>query len=239
MFKRWVWVLALAGLCAWGPLAAWGAEPDAPEAKTVVVLDPGHGGEDAGLSSAGLAEKEFALKVAQEVKTFLGKDGALVVWLTRAKDQSLSLNARQSFANAKNAQVFVSLHASENLPGEADVFVFTHHVEQGGDLKALAERTRESDISAVPWDQAQAPVKSQSRTLAKALGQAWEEDKAAGARAVHVQEVPLGVLTGVKAPAVLVEMPLPAGGGAKAHELAWRSAAKVTAAGIRDYLERR
>ena len=235
-------VLLLAGLSVWAPLAAGGAEAgETAGTKIVVVLDPGHGGEDAGLkpASAGLVEKEFTLKVAQELKTLLTREGLLTVWLTRAKDQALSLNARQSFANAKNAQVFVSLHASERGPGHPEVFVFTHRVGSDEALKELAGQAKDSGIPAVPWDQAQAPEKSQSRALAKALAQAWEAAHESGAPAVHVQEVPLGVLTGVKAPAVLVEMPLPEGTGVKAKDAACRQAARILATGIRDFLDRR
>ena len=94
-------------------------------------------------------------------------------------------------------------------------------------------------MPAVLWDQAQAPVKGQSRDLAKAINHAWEAAHDSTTPAVYEQEVPLGVLTGVKAPAVLVEMPLPGAAGAKAYETACRQAAKILASGIRDFLDRR
>ncbi|NTV52011.1 MAG: N-acetylmuramoyl-L-alanine amidase [Candidatus Firestonebacteria bacterium] len=232
-------------------LAGWGAaspgfcaSPDAGETTTpkiAVVVDPGHGGDDTGLklSAAGPAEKEFALKVGQELRGLLARDARLSVWLTRTKDQAVSLNARQTLANAKNAQVFVSLHVCASGPGHPAVFIFTHRVSRDEALKTLVGRAQAGDVRTVPWDEAQAAMKSASRSLAKTLGQAWETGRESPAAEVRLQEVPLGGLTGVRAPAVLVEMPLPGAEGAKASEIAGRQAAKVLAAGIRDFLDRR
>jgi N-acetylmuramoyl-L-alanine amidase len=242
----WKAFLLLAAVGMLEPGATWCAEtgeavPAPAATKTVVVIDPGHGGEDTGLklTGAGPAEKEFTLKVSQELKNLLGRDPLMTVWLTRSKDQSVSLNARQSLANAKNTQVFVSLHASDAGGAHPQVFIFTHHVIQDETLKTLAGQAQDSDLNAVPWDQAQAPVKPQSRALAKALEQAWEAAHDASSSVVQVQEIPLGGLMGVKAPAVLVEVPLPVALGAKAYEAQCRQAAKILAAGIRGFLERR
>jgi N-acetylmuramoyl-L-alanine amidase len=231
-------LLSAGALAPWQTWAVAGGE-SAP-VKTVVVIDPGHGGGDVGLklSGSGFSEKEFTLKVAQELKNLLTRKPGLTVWLTRSQDQAESLNARQSFTNAKNAGIFLSLHACENGFPHPEVFVFTHQVKSDETLKELSARAQDGGVSALPWDLAQAPVKAQSRALAKALAKAWEVP-AAGVQAVHVQEIPLGVLAGVKAPAVLVEMPLPNAAGAKAQETACKLAAKILAAGIRDFLERR
>jgi len=234
-------VCLLGGLCLAAPGTAWAASEGETAAKSVVVIDPGHGGDDPGLklSETGIAEKEFTLKVAQELKTILTHGPLVAVWLTRTKDQPLSLNARQAFANAKNAQVFVSLHASDTDLTRPAVFIFTHHVTSDEALKSLADKARDDNVPTVLWDQAQAPVKSQSRALAKAINHAWEAAHDSAAPVVYEQEIPVGVLTGVKAPAVLLEMPLPGTPGAKAYETACKQSAKIIAAGIRDFLDRR
>lgn len=78
----------------------------------VVVLDPGHGGMDAGaLSPSGLHEKAVVLDVSLRVRAYLVSLGH-TVYLTRHQDQALSLEERPRRARAWKADVFVSLHAN-------------------------------------------------------------------------------------------------------------------------------
>jgi len=83
-----------------------------------VVLDPGHGGADAGVVVGSLREKDLVLMLAQQVQRRL-QDGLEVV-LTRNADRAVPLLARAQYAST--AQVFVSLHAA---PGSR-VTVFSH-----------------------------------------------------------------------------------------------------------------
>lgn len=79
-------------------------------AVKTVVLDPGHGGNDPGAESkAGLSEKDVTLDVAKRLKALLEADG-LQVLLTREDDRALSLRERAEFANARKADLFVSIH---------------------------------------------------------------------------------------------------------------------------------
>ncbi|MCC5842645.1 MAG: N-acetylmuramoyl-L-alanine amidase [Verrucomicrobia bacterium] len=78
----------------------------------VVVLDPGHGGKDAGaVSAAGLTEKAVCLDISLRVRRHLSAAG-YTVYLTRHQDQYLSLEERPRRAAAWNADVFVSIHAN-------------------------------------------------------------------------------------------------------------------------------
>lgn len=81
-----------------------------------VVLDPGHGGNDAGaLGPTGLKEKEVALDIARRVAPVLVRDGMQVV-LTRDDDRYVTLEERTARANQVGADLFVSIHcnAAEN-----------------------------------------------------------------------------------------------------------------------------
>ena len=81
-----------------------------PEGRfTLVVLDPGHGGEDSGSIKAGLMEKELALDVAQRAERLLRRRG-MATLLTRTGDTYVSLAERAAVANAQNKCVFVSIH---------------------------------------------------------------------------------------------------------------------------------
>ena len=81
--------------------------PEGPFA--LVVLDPGHGGEDSGTIKAGLMEKELALDVAQRAERLLRRHG-MATLLTRTGDTYVSLAERAAIANAQNKCVFVSIH---------------------------------------------------------------------------------------------------------------------------------
>jgi N-acetylmuramoyl-L-alanine amidase len=82
-----------------------------PAGARVIVLDPGHGGTDSGTSSslAGRFEKEYTLDWAKRLKTLLEANG-WTVYLTRTNDVEVSLPARVEFAEARKADLFLSLH---------------------------------------------------------------------------------------------------------------------------------
>jgi N-acetylmuramoyl-L-alanine amidase len=78
----------------------------------VVVLDPGHGGDDNGASSPrNVQEKLVVLDVAKRVKKRLEAAG-INVELTRESDRAMALSSRCSKAAALNADLFVSIHAN-------------------------------------------------------------------------------------------------------------------------------
>lgn len=83
----------------------------------VVVLDPGHGGEDEGCSSEGVEEKALNLEIALGVRTKLLEMG-YQVRLTRETDIVRSLEERAQEANQGGADIYVSIH--QNTSGEAD-----------------------------------------------------------------------------------------------------------------------
>jgi len=79
--------------------------------RPVVVLDAGHGGKDPGASrSYAPAEKHLALDTAMRVRNLLLQED-VTVFMTRASDRFVSLDDRVKFANARKANLFVSIHA--------------------------------------------------------------------------------------------------------------------------------
>ncbi len=80
-------------------------------AHRVIVIDPGHGGEDAGAPSVlgGHYEKEYTLDWARRLGRLLAPDGWRV-YLTRTRDVDVPIAKRIAFADAHNADLFVSLH---------------------------------------------------------------------------------------------------------------------------------
>lgn len=76
---------------------------------TVIVLDPGHGGNDPGTSGFGLVEKKLALNIAKKVQSVLRKNN-VTVHMTRTTDNFITLSNRASMANDYDADLFVSFH---------------------------------------------------------------------------------------------------------------------------------
>jgi N-acetylmuramoyl-L-alanine amidase len=79
----------------------------------VIIIDPGHGGQDVGTSHGKLYEKDITLKYALRLKQSLKKFLPDVeVVLTREKDEYISLEARSKFANQYQNSIFISLHVN-------------------------------------------------------------------------------------------------------------------------------
>jgi N-acetylmuramoyl-L-alanine amidase len=76
----------------------------------VIILDPGHGGDDPGaLSDHCPAEKVFTLQTAQAAAGLLRAEGARV-YLTRNEDRRSNLRDVIDFANKSDADIFLSIH---------------------------------------------------------------------------------------------------------------------------------
>ena len=81
-----------------------------PAAEITLVLDPGHGGADAGaLSPHAFPEKNANLLTAREVKKALEARGYRVV-LTRENDIAVPLYDRPKIAHEQKADAFISIH---------------------------------------------------------------------------------------------------------------------------------
>lgn len=75
----------------------------------VVVLDPGHGGNDDGARGNGLVEKELTLDLATRTETLLKQFGFTTV-LTRSDDTYVGLPERAAIANRIDNFILISLH---------------------------------------------------------------------------------------------------------------------------------
>ncbi len=86
-----------------------------------IVLDPGHGGGDTGVSSpSGVAEKDLVLAIAQELRAHLANTLGARVVLTRSGDSDVTLENRTAVANQRRADLFLSLHVSPDSPWASD-----------------------------------------------------------------------------------------------------------------------
>lgn len=91
-----------------------------PNARALVVIDPGHGGKDPGaIGIGGLREVDVVLPISLQVARLLEQQGVQVV-LTRSADYFVELPGRTAMANRVNADIFVSIHANA-VPNRPDV----------------------------------------------------------------------------------------------------------------------
>ena len=116
--------------------------------KKIVMLDPGHGGQDPGaISRSGKYEKDLTLKMAKETKGLLEKAGYKVV-LTRDKDYYVTLRGRIEKAHKANADLFISIHADSAASSSAKGLSIYTISETASDKEAaaLAESANKADI---------------------------------------------------------------------------------------------
>jgi N-acetylmuramoyl-L-alanine amidase len=102
----------------------------APTDPRLIVIDPGHGGNDPGAmnQSAGLVESHLTLSIARRVQALLMRDGWRVT-LTRDGDYEVGdpngddkqeLQARCDVANAAGARLFISIHINASVSSTPD-----------------------------------------------------------------------------------------------------------------------
>lgn len=88
-----------------------------PRKDNLVVLDPGHGGNDTGARGTELDEKNVNLDIALKTGAILVKNGVDVEY-TRKKDSTVGLEERALIANDLNAELFVSIHNNANTQND-------------------------------------------------------------------------------------------------------------------------
>ena len=93
-----------------------------------IVVDPGHGGPDTGLTAGETTEADLVFDLASRIEGRLAAAGA-TVYLTRGRSQGPEPAERTAFANDARADLFISLHmdahSSEHARGVASYYYGT------------------------------------------------------------------------------------------------------------------
>ncbi|RUA09212.1 MAG: N-acetylmuramoyl-L-alanine amidase [Fusobacteria bacterium] len=109
------------------------------EKEYTIIVDAGHGGKDPGATGFNkYHEKDFALKIAKQLKIALEKDFNVV--MTRNNDTFVTLSGRPNIGNKINADFFVSVHLNANNSSKVkgvDVFYFSR--KESNYAKKVAE----------------------------------------------------------------------------------------------------
>lgn len=117
--------------------------------KPLVVIDPGHGGQDPGaLGPDGLYEKSVVLALSKELRDQLLETGRYRVLLTREKDVFIRLRDRVKFARDNQADLFISIHAdSVHKRDTQGTSIYTLSQKASDEQTAkLAEKENQSDL---------------------------------------------------------------------------------------------
>lgn len=93
-----------------------GASCEVSAKNVVVMLDPGHGGENMGGQIPGFDEKNLTLVLANLVKQELEQFDGITVLMTRTDDSDLSLADRPRLAKEAGADFILSLHFNKAVP---------------------------------------------------------------------------------------------------------------------------
>jgi N-acetylmuramoyl-L-alanine amidase len=81
--------------------------------KRIVVIDPGHGGDDPGaIGPRKTLEKDIVLALAQNLQKILDSTPEVRAFLTRRGDYFVPLDDRVKIAQEYGADLFISLHAN-------------------------------------------------------------------------------------------------------------------------------
>jgi N-acetylmuramoyl-L-alanine amidase len=176
-----------------------------PPGRELVVIDPGHGGANRGAAGrGGLHEKQVTLAVAQRLKRLLVERGFRVV-LTRESDRYLTLRDRVRRGNAVEPFAFISLHANaspDHSQRGVETFVLDRAVAEV-ESRRLARRAG-GPVAALLADLRMSHQLRESIRLGRAIQESLVQARGAADRGLR--QADYDVLSGITAPAVLVEM---------------------------------
>ncbi|CNG52641.1 N-acetylmuramoyl-L-alanine amidase [Yersinia enterocolitica] len=97
----------------------------------VIMLDPGHGGEDPGaIGRNKTREKDIVLQIARRLQALIKKESNMRVFMTRNEDVFIPLKVRVAKARKLRADLFISIHAD----------AFTSQAARGSSVFALSTK---------------------------------------------------------------------------------------------------
>lgn len=165
-----------------------------PDARLrTVVIDPGHGGHDAGAVSSIAREKDLNLAVARKLRRLLEQQGYRVV-MTRDGDYFLTLQQRVAIANRIPDSIFVSIHHNAGRSAASGIETFT--LAPQGTTSPFARSRRFDDLAGNNQD---------SENIALATAVHSRAIRSSGAIDRGIQRARFSVLCTICRPAILFE----------------------------------
>jgi len=173
--------------------------------KPCIAIDPGHGGDDCGaIGCNGVKEKDICLAISKEVGNLLQQRGCNV-FLTRTQDCNVYLDERTFFANNKNADLFVSIHANyttnNNVHGVETFCMQPHLLKKINSSMSDAQQICITDIMKQRSDCAYAYAQSVQQQICNAISSCYEQSVDR-----KVKHSVSQILLGAQMPAILIEV---------------------------------
>lgn len=185
--------------------------------KVVVVIDPGHGGEEEGAHGVqGTFEKDIVLNISLLLDELLRKRLKASTVLTRVRDVHVELAERTQAANSNNADLFISVHANASRSKRANG-IETYYLDNTNDKSSLRLAKMENaysnndldDLGFMLSDLIQNAKLDDSVSLAHYIQNAMYEGVTKHYPDVNnlgVKKAPFYVLMGAHMPCVLAEV---------------------------------
>ncbi len=189
--------------------------------RSVVVIDPGHGGIDSGaVAQGGVVEKTLALAIALQLRTEIEAGGRARVIMTRSDDRFLGLSERVRIAREARADLFISLHA-DSLSAAQDVRGATIYTgsERATDAESARLAQKENAADALGgaeslqggeevMDILMDLAKRETRTMSGAAAARLVTEMSGAVRMHRIPQRAAGfkVLTAPDVPSVLIEL---------------------------------
>jgi len=177
-----------------------------------VVIDPGHGGHDAGASRNRVYEKDIVLDISKKLAELLKSNTKLKVVMTRSTDVFIPLSQRTSIANRYPADstLFICIHcnASRSKVGGHGTETYVFDLEAtDAEARALASRENEGesmDLTMILSHCYHTGTEPYSLDIARRVQRSLTTKLGFDDRGVR--RAPFYVLAGTKMPAILVEV---------------------------------
>ncbi|MBO4940659.1 MAG: N-acetylmuramoyl-L-alanine amidase CwlD [Clostridia bacterium] len=117
--------VAMFFMCCFGFMSEFTAQNVFSEAggKKVILIDPGHGGRDAGASANGSVEKDINLAVSKILKKYI-EDGGDIAFMTRETDTNTADPNRPQNVTQKKSDMRMRKADIEKY--KADIFISIH-----------------------------------------------------------------------------------------------------------------
>ena len=173
--------------------------------KRIIVIDPGHGGQDSGVrGSDGTLEKTVTLALARLIAAKLEPEFKVV--LTRTDDYGMDLDNRTATANHLKADVFIAIHTGGSFVHSTtgtSIYYYQTNSSPGATKDHEPPSTNKKRNTPILWKNIQNKHIAGSRALA---GMIDDRLKAIPTVQSRVERAPLVVLQGASMPAVLIEV---------------------------------
>ncbi|HGJ5875149.1 MAG TPA: N-acetylmuramoyl-L-alanine amidase AmiC [Arsenophonus sp.] len=116
----------------------------------IIMIDPGHGGEDPGaIGKYKTREKDIVLQIARRLKILINREPKMKVCMTRNEDVFIPLKVRVAKARKMQVDLFVSIHAdafTNRKTRGSSVFALSTKGATSNTARYLAQTQNEADL---------------------------------------------------------------------------------------------